>query len=650
MGAFTECFSSSTLLTTLQNERFSCFGAAARCTGAQRGSDVVHGCIGVDRSAVSFDPSTVVWTPALGAQLRPQFHVIVCHLITFHGVVRGSGDFPGTPIGTPSAESAPHICRDLSNAAGVFFIAKIQSHGYKRVIVSGPAFSSSFSIMSETPEDTPKSKPEGDGLSISTHEEASDPYLVTFDGVDDKEDVITLPNYQKWGIVIIVSMTSLCVTCISSVWSLASAKIMKEFGISHEISSLGIALYIWGLGIGGIFLSPISEFHGRKVVYVSGLLLTICFEFLTAFCRNIGGMLFGRFAAGFFASAFMSVASGSFSDLFRNTDRNVDDPVDQDKELARALVLYSVSPFIGPGLGPCILGAIANQDISFRWTFIVLIIWSSIMCIIVFFFIPETYEPELLKRKAKRIRKETGDTRYYAPIEITKITLYDSVLTSSKRPMLLIFRDQMTLALCFYTAFTLSIVYMFFVAFPYIFTTVYHFNPREVGMSFIGLIVGFALTSLSTPLIVERIRHRLIRKSGEETPELNLIALMIGVFIVPIGLFIMAWTSYSSIHWIVPIIGSGIYAGGTILVFSGIFSYQITAYRTYAASAMSTNSLVRSLLAGGFVLFGLQMYKGMGIHWATSLLAFFALVLIPVPFLFYKYGAAIRRRSSYAWS
>ncbi|KAG7660816.1 uncharacterized protein J8A68_005633 [[Candida] subhashii] len=480
-----------------------------------------------------------------------------------------------------------------------------------------------------------------------------DPYLVTFypdhDSIDDKEDASRLSRFHKWTIVSIISFGSLCVTCISSSWSLATPNIMSHFGVSQEVSTLGISLYIWGLGIGAIFLSPISEFHGRRMVYILGLALTIAFEILTAFCDNIGGMLFGRFMSGFFGSSFLGVASGSFSDLFK-ANAHDKGKKDANKELALSLVLYSVSPFAGPGIGPLISGFV-NSNMNFRWTFIIMLLWSVLLLVLVVFFVPETYEPINLKRKAKRLRKETGDDKYYAPVERVNTTLYESVLTSSRRPLLLMFRDNMTFILCFYTGFTLAVVYLFFVAFPYIFSTVYGFSLSQQGMSFFGLVIGMVLTSLISPYYIDKLYMRLLRKNnGVPKPEFRFTSLMIGVFIVPVGLFMIAWTAYPSIHWIVPMIGSGIYGCGTILVFNGIFAYTVEAYRLYAASAIATNSFVRSIMSGIFPLFGMQMYEKMGIHWATSLLAFFAIVLIPIPFLFFKYGEYLRSRSSYAWS
>jgi len=42
------------------------------------------------------------------------------------------------------------------------------------------------------------------------------------------------------------------------------------------------------------------------------------------------------------------------------------------------------------------------------------------------------------------------------------------------------------------------------------------------------------------------------------------------------------------------------------------------------------------------------MYSNLGIHWAATIHAFLALVCVPMPFLFYKYGATIRERCKFA--
>jgi hypothetical protein len=53
-----------------------------------------------------------------------------------------------------------------------------------------------------------------------------------------------------------------------------------------------------------------------------------------------------------------------------------------------------------------------------RWIFYHLIIWAAIQLIAIAIVVPETYHPVLLRNKARRMRKDTGDERYKAPLEI----------------------------------------------------------------------------------------------------------------------------------------------------------------------------------------------------------------------------------------
>lgn len=464
-------------------------------------------------------------------------------------------------------------------------------------------------------------------------------YEVKFDGLDDKEDAKRLSLYHKWFIVWIISIGSLCVTCLSSIWSLASDNIIEHFHISREVSVLGISLFIWALGTGGIILAPISEYYGRKITYTVGLFLTMVFNLLPEFSNNVGGVLFGRLMSGFFASSFMAVASGSFADIFDK------------KQLGPALSLYTASPFLGPGIGPILAGFINVNPKNFRWTFHCMTIWLAVVLVLVIFLVPETYEPVLLKRKAKRLRKETGDNNYYAPLEKKDQTLARSIALNATRPFNLLFKDKMTIILCFYTGFELAIVYLFFVAFPYVFETVYHFEIYQVGLAYCGLITGLLLGSIICPIVVTKKMNQLAAQNGGQLiPEFRFFSVRVGIFITPIGLFILGWTSYAHVHWIGPIIGSAIFAFGIVFVFNGIFGYTVDAYRLYAASAMGCNSFVRSIMSGVFPLFGVQMFSGMGVHWACTFLALFSCLLIPIAFLFSKYGETFRKQSPYAWA
>jgi hypothetical protein len=84
------------------------------------------------------------------------------------------------------------------------------------------------------------------------------------------------------------------------------------------------------------------------------------------------------------------------------------------------------------------------------------------------------------------------------------------------------------------------------------------------------------------------------------------------------------------------------------LVSLSVTSYLIEAYTIYAASVLAANTVLRSLVCAAFPLFTGHMYEHLGIHWASSVPAFMSLACVPLPFVFWKYGAAIRRRCVYA--
>ena len=64
-----------------------------------------------------------------------------------------------------------------------------------------------------------------------------------------------------------------------------------------------------------------------------------------------------------------------------------------------------------------------------------------------------------------------------------------------------------------------------------------------------------------------------------------------------------------------------------------------------AASAVAANIMLRSVIAAGFPLFTRQMFSNLGIQWAGTLLGCIAAVMIPIPIIFWFYGAALRQKS-----
>jgi hypothetical protein len=70
--------------------------------------------------------------------------------------------------------------------------------------------------------------------------------------------------------------------------------------------------------------------------------------------------------------------------------------------------------------------------------------------------------------------------------------------------------------------------------------------------------------------------------------------------------------------------------------------YLVDTYTLYSASALAAATILRSLFGAFLPLAGPPLYDALGLGWGNSTLGFIAVALIPVPFLFIRYGEAIR--------
>lgn len=157
--------------------------------------------------------------------------------------------------------------------------------------------------------------------------------------------------------------------------------------------------------------------------------------------------------------------------------------------------------------------------------------------------VPETYHPVLLRQKAEKLRKETGNEQWKAPIEVMQRSIPQTILRSCYRPFLLLALEPMVLNLCLFSAILLGILYLFFGAFEIIFTNNHGFELWQVGLSYTGLLLG-QLVAIGTDTLWHKNYLRLVRekedkdgKAGDSEPEYRLPPAIAGGMIVPIGLF-----------------------------------------------------------------------------------------------------------------
>ena len=320
------------------------------------------------------------------------------------------------------------------------------------------------------------------------------------------------------------------------------------------------------------------------------------------------------------------------------------DPVDR----GVAIAIFAGATFVGPIAGPVMGSFISQSYLGWRWTAWITLIMASFFGIIAFIVVPETFSPLILKRRAQRMRQETKNWAIHSKIEETRPNPHDIATKYLLRPAKMIILEPILLLITLYMALIYAILYLFFESFPIAFSELRGWNEGVASLPFLSLFIGVIIGALYVSYTTKTRYARILRENGRVPPEERLIPMMVGAVVLPVGLFWFAWTSSPHITW-VPQVLAGIPIGfGIYCIFLQGFNYMIDVYLMFANSAIAANTFVRSLFGAGFPLFAVQMYHKLHVDWATSLLGFLCLAMLPVPFLFWKYGAKIRAMSKFA--
>jgi multidrug resistance protein len=418
----------------------------------------------------------------------------------------------------------------------------------------------------------------------------------------------------------------------------ALTTISKQFGITNGVEAqLTLSIFVLAYAIGPLFLGPLSEMYGRAIVLQTSNLLYFFFNLGCGLAQSKSQMIIFRFLSGLGGSAPLALGGGVLSDLFAPEQRG------------KAISVYSLAPLLGPALGP-IAGGFITENTTWRWVFYATTITDGLIQAFGLFFLQETYPPVLLERKKKKLIKETGNTALFTEWDNPNRTIIQSLKTALARPFRLLATQIIIQILAIYMATLYGIMYLVLSTFPTLWTNVYHESIGIGGLNYISLGTGlFIGTQICAPTQDRIYRVLKKRNNGVGKPEFRVPLMVPGAFCVPVGLFWYGWSAEAKLHWIMPNIGVAIFGVGVITGFQCIQTYIVDAYTTFAASAVGSVAVLRSLAGFGFPLFAPYMYDKLHYGWGNSLLAFLAIALgWPAPFLLWKYGELLRKKSTFA--
>ncbi|CEJ95272.1 hypothetical protein VHEMI10761 [[Torrubiella] hemipterigena] len=463
----------------------------------------------------------------------------------------------------------------------------------------------------------------------NTNESQQDDWI----GPDDRDCPYNWPLWKRIYMTSVPTFLCINVSFASSVYTSAAEGISAYFRVSETVSLLGLSLFLWGLGLGATIAAPLSEHYGRRIVYLTTVPLFGLCILGSGLAQNFTTLAVCRFFGGFFGSAVVSVGGGTNADIWQPCLAGLVYP------------FYFVSPFLGAAMGPVIGGFISEYE-DFRWNewvILVFVAFNLLYCIQQ----SETYKKTILQHRARTrglSRRVPANTPSPCHIVIQQIVL---------KPFKLLFTESIVLLMTIYMAFNFAVFYSFFAAFPYVFGGQYGFTTSQQGLTFISIALGCIIGFFAVVYIDRLAYPRLETKYGRDAvpPEYRLYGAMAGSVLNPISLFWFGWTAHRGVHWSIPVIAAVPFAVGNIMVYNSGALYIMSSYGPlHGASALSANSLLRYAGGGAFPLFIVRIFTVLGIGWATSLLGFVSVLLVPVPWVLNKYGKRIRAQSRYITS
>ena len=462
-------------------------------------------------------------------------------------------------------------------------------------------------------------------------------YVVEFDGPNDPLHAMNWPLARKMRVGGTLAFVTLTASFGSSIFSAATRTVANEFGVSTEVGILGVSLYVLGFAFGPMLWAPLSELYGRKSpLLVSSFGFSI-FSIAVAVGKDVQTVFICRFFSGFFGACPLTCVGAVFADMFNNRERGM------------AITVFSVTVFAGPFLAPFIGGFINMSYLGWRWTEYITAIMGFTGLILSLFLLEETYPPAILVNKAAELRRRTKNWGIHAKQEEIEIDLRELLEKNLSRPMRMLFNEPIVLLLSIYMAFIYGLIYLFLTFYPIVFQRIHGFNQGVGGLPYFGMILGELLAGVYMVLVQPSYQRKLAANNNMPIPEWRLPPAILGGTLFAIGVFWFGWTGYrADIHWIAPTL-SGLFTGfGLLAIFLNCLNYLIDAYLMFAASAIAANTFMRSLCGAVFPLFATYMIEGMGVQWAGTLLGCVALLLVPLPVIFYMKGAKIRAKSNFA--
>ncbi|KFY78553.1 hypothetical protein V499_02297 [Pseudogymnoascus sp. VKM F-103] len=339
---------------------------------------------------------------------------------------------------------------------------------------------------------------------------------------------------------------------------------------SLQIAILGVAPLIW---------KPISHRYGRRPVFLLSLICSLVGNIGCAESPGYNSMSVCRAIVAFFISPPAAIGSAVVTETFFK------------KERARYMGIWTLLVTIGVPLSPFIFGFVAERI-------------NGVQFILYLFLGPETrYIRNGVTHHGSDFKQEYLQFSCIDPSPISAYEFIQPLFLSRKLCILL---PAIAYAMTFLFCSVLVTVEL-----PQLFGEKFHFNDQQLGLQFLGLIIGSVIGEQLGGILSDTWMNRRAKKIGRApAPEFRLWLSYPGFMLGIIGIivFLVRTAQAPELQWnITPVIGIAFAGGGNQIITTVLITYAVDCHPQESASI------------GVFITFVRQMWGFIGPFWFPAM-------------------------------
>ncbi|KAL3467149.1 major facilitator superfamily domain-containing protein [Aspergillus heterothallicus] len=394
------------------------------------------------------------------------------------------------------------------------------------------------------------------------------------------EDPYNWPTWKKLVNLILVAFHAFMSTFTASIIP-AYHDISVDLGVSMQDASYLTSAQIAVLGVAPLFWKPLSKRYGRRPIFIVSTVFSLVFNIGCAESKTYTSLMVCRAFTAWFISPAAAIGSAIVTESFFKKDRG------------RYLGVWTLMVTLGVPVGPLIFGFVANRA-GYRWIFWLLAIINGAQCLLYGLIGAETrYVPgnEETSKSASCILARYSLFRRIDPTPFTFSEFY--------HPLTLLLQPTVSIP-----AFAYAMVFLFgsvliTVEVPQLLQEKFALNEEQLGLQFIGVIIGTILgEQIGGSMSDFWMRRRSRKLNAKAEPEFRLWLSYPGVILTIVGVivFLVCLQQAPEGHWRVsPIIGVGVAAFGNQLVTTVLVTYAVDSYSQDSGSVGVYITFIRQI-------------------------------------------------------